>query len=162
MYASHGRGGRAVSAGLVLRILAGIARDESEDRELCYSAAHVLLDFPRPQYRALLEQLAAQQEDERRAFDMQEICDAYEDLHDKPDWARFDDPLDFYSAEAVAERQAYRERGEDWDEANIHDMDSLVIDQPYVRETPKVGRNDPCPCGSGKKYKKCCLLNGTT
>jgi SEC-C motif-containing protein len=25
-----------------------------------------------------------------------------------------------------------------------------------VREEPKVGRNDPCPCGSGKKYKKCC------
>jgi uncharacterized protein YecA (UPF0149 family) len=23
-----------------------------------------------------------------------------------------------------------------------------------------VGRNDPCPCGSGKKYKKCCLLKG--
>jgi uncharacterized protein len=23
------------------------------------------------------------------------------------------------------------------------------------REEPKVGRNDPCPCGSGKKYKKC-------
>jgi preprotein translocase subunit SecA len=28
--------------------------------------------------------------------------------------------------------------------------------EPYKRETPKVGRNDPCPCGSGKKYKKCC------
>ena len=27
---------------------------------------------------------------------------------------------------------------------------------PIRRETPKVGRNDPCPCGSGKKYKKCC------
>lgn len=26
----------------------------------------------------------------------------------------------------------------------------------YKREEPKVGRNDPCPCGSGKKYKKCC------
>lgn len=25
------------------------------------------------------------------------------------------------------------------------------------RESPRVGRNDPCPCGSGKKYKKCCL-----
>ncbi len=25
-----------------------------------------------------------------------------------------------------------------------------------VREAPKVGRNDPCPCGSGKKFKKCC------
>ena len=28
--------------------------------------------------------------------------------------------------------------------------------RPKKRETPKVGRNDPCPCGSGKKYKKCC------
>jgi hypothetical protein len=28
---------------------------------------------------------------------------------------------------------------------------------PFRREVPKVGRNDPCPCGSGKKYKKCCL-----
>lgn len=27
---------------------------------------------------------------------------------------------------------------------------------PIRRETPKVGRNDPCPCGSGKKYKQCC------
>lgn len=26
----------------------------------------------------------------------------------------------------------------------------------YRREGPKVGRNDPCPCGSGSKYKKCC------
>ena len=26
---------------------------------------------------------------------------------------------------------------------------------PVVREAPKVGRNEPCPCGSGKKYKKC-------
>ncbi|MCP4572121.1 MAG: preprotein translocase subunit SecA [bacterium] len=28
--------------------------------------------------------------------------------------------------------------------------------RPVQRETPKVGRNDPCPCGSGRKYKKCC------
>lgn len=28
---------------------------------------------------------------------------------------------------------------------------------PYQRETPKIGRNDPCFCGSGKKYKHCCL-----
>lgn len=27
------------------------------------------------------------------------------------------------------------------------------------REEPKVGRNDPCPCGSGRKYKKCCGMN---
>lgn len=29
------------------------------------------------------------------------------------------------------------------------------FNEPQVRETPKIGRNDPCTCGSGKKYKKC-------
>ncbi|HTA63943.1 MAG TPA: preprotein translocase subunit SecA [Xanthomonadaceae bacterium] len=29
------------------------------------------------------------------------------------------------------------------------------LTQPVVREGPKIGRNDPCPCGSGKKYKQC-------
>jgi len=27
------------------------------------------------------------------------------------------------------------------------------------REGPKIGRNEPCPCGSGKKFKKCCEAN---
>lgn len=30
-----------------------------------------------------------------------------------------------------------------------------TVEQPFVREGNKVGRNDPCPCGSGKKYKQC-------
>ncbi len=29
---------------------------------------------------------------------------------------------------------------------------------PFKASAPKPGRNDPCPCGSGKKYKQCCLL----
>ena len=29
-----------------------------------------------------------------------------------------------------------------------------------VRKFDKIGRNDPCPCGSGKKYKNCCLHSG--
>jgi len=31
----------------------------------------------------------------------------------------------------------------------------MVKPKPIVREGPKVGRNDPCPCGSGQKFKKC-------
>lgn len=31
--------------------------------------------------------------------------------------------------------------------------------EPQIRETPKVGNNDRCPCGSNKKYKKCCKVN---
>lgn len=34
---------------------------------------------------------------------------------------------------------------------------SIVGVNPIERTGPKVGRNEPCPCGSGKKFKKCCL-----
>lgn len=44
-----------------------------------------------------------------------------------------------------------RENGE-W---RFNDGD-FVKEKPIEREEPRVGRNDPCPCGSGKKYKKCC------
>src|SRR6266542_1036474 len=41
--------------------------------------------------------------------------------------------------------------GEDGDGAG-----EVTIDLPIRRSIPKVGRNEPCPCGSGKKYKNCC------
>jgi uncharacterized protein YecA (UPF0149 family) len=34
--------------------------------------------------------------------------------------------------------------------------------QPYRRSAPKIGRNEPCPCGSGRKYERCCLLKPQT
>ena len=33
------------------------------------------------------------------------------------------------------------------------------VNRTVVNQGPKVGRNDPCPCGSGKKYKNCCGKN---
>ena len=36
-----------------------------------------------------------------------------------------------------------------------NDSDTSTAKQPKVNKN-KVGRNDPCPCGSGKKYKQCC------
>ncbi len=39
-----------------------------------------------------------------------------------------------------------------------HDDDHTHEGGTYLRSTPKLGRNDPCVCGSGKKYKKCCLV----
>jgi hypothetical protein len=36
------------------------------------------------------------------------------------------------------------------------DAPEISGETPIVRDAPKIGRNDPCPCGSGKKYKKCC------
>jgi SEC-C motif-containing protein len=34
----------------------------------------------------------------------------------------------------------------------------MVKQRPVVRDAPKIGRNESCPCGSGRKYKKCCGL----
>jgi SEC-C motif-containing protein len=34
--------------------------------------------------------------------------------------------------------------------------DGRMVPKTVIRSTPRVGRNDPCPCGSGKKYKHCC------
>jgi curved DNA-binding protein CbpA len=42
-------------------------------------------------------------------------------------------------------------------QAGIYDEDpDSAPMEPVRRDQPKVGRNDPCPCGSGKKYKRCC------
>ncbi len=38
-------------------------------------------------------------------------------------------------------------------------LDNPNVNRTVVRDEPKVGRNDPCPCGSGKKYKNCCGKN---
>jgi preprotein translocase subunit SecA len=43
----------------------------------------------------------------------------------------------------------------DYDEALGTPDDAAKVQQPVERAAPKVGRNDPCPCGSGKKYKHC-------
>ena len=50
------------------------------------------------------------------------------------------------------ERAQFKKENGEWlyDEGN-------VSSHTIVRSGPKTGRNDPCPCGSGKKYKHCCL-----
>ena len=51
------------------------------------------------------------------------------------------------------ELSTFRKEAGDWTF-----VDGRILNQPFRREQPKTGRNDLCPCGSGKKYKKCCAL----
>lgn len=39
----------------------------------------------------------------------------------------------------------------------MKEIKKTYVDSVTVRIENKIGRNDPCPCGSGKKYKKCCI-----
>jgi preprotein translocase subunit SecA len=65
------------------------------------------------------------------------------------------------SEEQIAEAEQHHPQVEnvqyhhaDFDEALATD-ETPKAQQPVERALPKVGRNDPCPCGSGKKYKHC-------
>ena len=62
------------------------------------------------------------------------------------------------SVDDLEERFQRRKRKE-LQEARMAGSGDLQPVQQRVRSAAKVGRNDPCPCGSGKKYKKCCGAN---
>jgi hypothetical protein len=133
---------------------ARIAFDESEDFETRLLIAADLIDFPRPEYRAALEALADSQTKSNRMFNRDEIEQAYSGIGVEPEWERFTDPWVFYTPEEIAKRQ------ERWAEEAMREEEEALAaerEEPYVRAEPKIGRNDPCPCGSGKKYKKCCM-----
>jgi uncharacterized protein len=63
----------------------------------------------------------------------------------------------FFTAARRANAEAYAGAAEP---GGLDDED--FYPETYVRPEPKVGRNEPCPCGSGKKYKKCCGSANTT
>ncbi|MDA2923254.1 preprotein translocase subunit SecA [Acidobacteria bacterium AH-259-L09] len=62
--------------------------------------------------------------------------------------ARRQQPLSYSGPEDTAQPA--------WQRSEPMDERTAAAVKTVVRTSPKVGRNDPCPCGSGKKYKKCC------
>ncbi|MGE0609345.1 MAG: SEC-C metal-binding domain-containing protein [Pirellulales bacterium] len=75
-----------------------------------------------------------------------------------------DDAEDFDSDDNPFYGNIWKRMMEPRTEKDREIMDDLTVpveqvgdEEPFVRTAAKVGRNDPCPCGSGKKFKKCCL-----
>ncbi|WP_026016950.1 SEC-C metal-binding domain-containing protein, partial [Catenovulum agarivorans] len=66
----------------------------------------------------------------------------------QPHQQQMDDEINQLMAQATSQLRSNTLFGEEYILQNSVPVSSL---------TTKVGRNDPCPCGSGKKYKKCCL-----
>ena len=144
----------------ILNRLHSIGSDTNEVQEARLWAGCELLDFARPEDRDLLEELARiamAAGPYRLVFDLKDVEKAYGPTPGKPSWIR---PhwLEFYDAPEIEERQA-RWRKEDA-ESRLAEADRYgPIDGPLdldVAVPPTAGRNDPCPCGSGKKFKKCC------
>jgi hypothetical protein len=133
---------------------AAIAADEAQEWDMRLAVASDLLGFPRERYRPLLKDLAKRQAGPGAFFGGTDVAEAYAARRDRPEWHERNDPWAFYEPSAIAERQERWAR-EAAEEAGEEDFSEPML--PFVRESPKTGRNDPCPCGSGKKYKKCCL-----
>lgn len=91
-----------------LEWIAALAADEDEDRDTRLQAGHVLLDFPRPPHRALLEALAEHEQDIQHAFGPSDVDEAFERGRDDPKWRRFADPWKLYAPHAIEARQRRR------------------------------------------------------
>jgi len=55
-----------------------------------------------------------------------------------------------------AQARVNQQRARNQSQQQLEQTLEKSVRRPQTRTQPKVGRNDPCPCGSGKKYKKCC------
>jgi uncharacterized protein len=121
--------------------------------------AHYWLEDPWQELLAQTEPV----ETEDGTFDIKEeiescldIASLFSDLEATMDES--DDPADLLaSMPEIAEQlpwimMNYAECG-----CLLAEMQEAKNQEPYQREQPKIGRNDPCFCGSGKKYKHCCL-----
>ena len=148
--------------------VAAMAADEEEDWGFRVTASNKLLGYPRDEHRPLLESLAARQSGWDIHYSVDDIQRAYSETSSRSKRGHFNNPWAFYEPDAIIKRQIrWREedaraeqqrleretvRPDDW-----HPRKPYVHPETYIRPEPKTGRNDPCPCGSGKKYKKCCL-----
>ena len=123
--------------------LATMCGDDTEDVEFRVIAGHNLLDLSRERHRPIMEALVALQEPDSlvaNSFTLEEVDYSF-DEGDNPGWLRFGDPWRFYHPDEIQRRQ------ERW------------LEEDLEMDYGKIGRNEPCPCGSGKKYKKCCMYH---
>ncbi len=135
-----------------LSFLAAIAADKKEAPEGRVWAGQTLLNFGKAEHKELLLELV-ETVVRNREFDRKNVEEAATGktcfTQYKKDW------FSFYSPEEVAARQKrWEEESRSGDEEMENYGPPPII--PVTERAPKIGRNEPCPCGSGKKYKKCC------
>ncbi len=129
-------------------------------RYTAYGSGHFdyLVETTHPDYREGItaEQLARSAEGVRwRRLDIVGVAD---DVPAGENGERYD-VVDFYAfyeldgtLRQIGEKSFFSRK-----DGRLYYVDGAPLrGETYHRPEPKVGRNDPCPCGSGKKYKKCC------
>jgi len=127
---------------------------QMEELDETFLAAAAIVGYEPPEAAEWRERVA-KRESEREA--LPDLADKFDEVfgNTRDRWRRGEPPYPPTPGRAYdTPEESFDAPG--WKSDPLHD--------PYPspagtirRESPKVGRNDPCPCGSGKKYKKCCL-----
>jgi len=122
-------------------------------------AAGILVDFLRREYFHPLIDFA-EEEQERKQEDpiypaLMSPCEVKElfERGDPNQWHYSRNWMDFYKQENIRERQ------ERWAREELEEEEECAEEEPLPYTHLTVGRKDLCPCGSGKKVKRCCGLN---
>jgi len=125
---------------------------EQEDKTTAALLITNLLDLDARESFAIIQQAFAEGRVDLSVVQMPEVEEHFEMEVVSPfiDWTKLPEYADEFDED---------EEYEDWSEEapalpTEEDAEPREVQVPYVAEE-KVGRNDPCPCGSGKKYKKC-------
>ena len=145
-------------------IISGRYDAQFDDLEVRLLTVGTMVGYEPPEaatWRAALPERLARAKEGEDAFERLLGAEARQRwLEGKPPWPERDS--DWEPAED--EDDGLEDDALEDDDAEDYAADVPALDAPFVgevetirRATPKVGRNDPCPCGSGRKYKKCCL-----
>lgn len=151
----------------IFAFVGGIFCHETEDKDTQLSAGNVLLDFHRKEVEKELldfgrKERALKDKDSfyHLYFDDEDVREAFNG-RGKDLWYYQQDWLDFYNENEIAARQKRwkeEQKAANNDNEFVEEAEDFLRINPdsFIRNILKIGRNEPCPCGSGKKYKKCC------
>lgn len=113
----------------------------------------VLIDFKEKETLPFVRALFSKNLVDRSFLQPEEVEDVFAGRYDDTVRRDDNDPMDLF-----------RQDKSEWYSAEVGSARNDVKPETYLEEPlqnshkPKIGRNEPCPCGSGKKYKKCCLI----
>ena len=82
---------------------------------------------------------------------------SYDMFEDMSNGIQLDTVRSLFNVAVVAEKQPEMQQVVKKEDMSTNSSEGATAKKPTRREDDKVGRNDPCPCGSGKKFKQCCV-----
>lgn len=147
----------------IILFIHSIFTNKEENMDVRVSAAGVLLGFKRSEHKESLLAFCKEQRKSMKpspfslvSFNEKDVERIFSE-NEKDVGLYTSDWLSFYDEGDIGRRQGrWKAEAEKKEDGQYEDESKVLLKLP-AQKTPKLGRNSPCPCGSGKKYKRCCI-----